>query len=160
MATTRTKSAPKRKQSTARRKSASSTSVARRRNTSNRRASSARHLPGWSDLSPKKGRRGKGKVRTIKKEVPLPMSTARFLAVLLIVATASTIYVGHIYDTQDLYAEVQQMRRQNLRLHLKHNRLKGEFDRATGPNTIYKRARTLGLTEDFTYGPVIHLDPK
>lgn len=159
MATTHTKPSPKRKQpakAVARRKPARS-AAARRKTTPSRSTTTPKRLPGWKDLG-QPTRRGKSKVRTLKRDAPLPTSTARFLGGLLVVVTACTLYVGHIYDTQDLYAEVQQMRRQNMRLHLKHNRLKGAFDRATGPKTIYQRARPLGLKEDFTYGPLIQLD--
>ena len=76
----------------------------------------------------------------------------------LVVATAFTLYVGHVHDMQELLANLQREQRENLRLHLKYNRLKGEFDRATGPAIIYERAREMGLQEGIEYGPTIVIE--
>jgi hypothetical protein len=86
------------------------------------------------------------------------ISTSRFAALVLAIAAAFTLYVGHVHATQDVLAETQRARRENLRLHLKYNRLKGEFDRATGPATITLRARALGLEEGIQYGPTISIE--
>jgi len=75
--------------------------------------------------------------------------------VLLALATVFTLYIGHVHATQDVLAEVQHARRANLQLHLELNRLKGDFDRATGPSVVYQRARTMGLEEGIAYGPTI-----
>jgi len=75
--------------------------------------------------------------------------------VLLALATVFTLFIGHVHATQDLLDELQQARRENLRLHLQHNRLKGEFDQATGPSVIYERAGAMGLEEGIAYGPTI-----
>ena len=81
----------------------------------------------------------------------------RFGLLLLLIVVVLAAYVGHVHATQNLLAEVQQERRDNLRLHLKLNRLKGEFDQATGPSVIYERATALGLEEDITYAPTIRV---
>lgn len=83
------------------------------------------------------------------------VSTKRFGLVVLLIAALFTLYIGHIHATQDLLSALQQTRRENLQLHLKYNRLKGEFDRVTGPAVIYERADALGLKEGFAYGPTI-----
>jgi hypothetical protein len=77
---------------------------------------------------------------------------------LLAVAAAFTLYVGHVHATQDLLAEVQLLRKDNVRLHMQHNRLKGEFDRRAGPAGLYERARALGLEEGIAYGPTITVE--
>ena len=79
----------------------------------------------------------------------------RFGLVLLALATVFTLYIGHVHATQDLLDELQQARRENLQLHLQHNRLKGAFDQATGPSVIYQRAGAMGLEEGIEYGPTI-----
>lgn len=81
------------------------------------------------------------------------------MALILVIAALFTLYVGHVHATQALLADLEGARRDNLRLHLKHNRLKGEFDRATGPAVIYERARALGLEEGVAYGPTIRIEP-
>ena len=83
------------------------------------------------------------------------VSTVRFGVLVLVVAGLFTAYIGHVHATLALAVELHQVQRENMRLHLKLNRLKGDFDRATGPAVIYDRARALGLEEGIEYGPVI-----
>ena len=112
-------------------------------------------LPGWKDLAaknervPKSGKNGVSRGR---------ITTPKFALLLLALATLFTLYVGHVHSTQELLADVQELRRENLRLHLKHNRVKGEYDRLIGPGIIYERAHAMGLDEGYTYGPAIRLD--
>lgn len=71
---------------------------------------------------------------------------------------AFTLYVGHVHATKDLLGRVQDVRAENQRLHLKRNRLQGEFARKISPSVIYERARELGLEESVTYGPTVSVD--
>lgn len=66
-----------------------------------------------------------------------------------------TLYVGHVFATRATLAELQNARRNNLRLHLTEDRLRGEFDRMTGPHQVMERAVVLGLEEGISYGPTI-----
>jgi len=111
-------------------------------------------LPSWADLEPSTNRKRTGSDDTFLQNV----STVRFALVILAVAGLFTLYVGHVHATTDLYSRLQQARAENQRLHLKHNRLKGEFDHRTGPSVIYERARELGLQESVTYGPPITVE--
>lgn len=86
------------------------------------------------------------------------VSTVRFAAIVLLVAAAFTLYVGHVHATKDLLGKVQEVRAENQRLHLKHNRLQGEFARKISPSVIYERAREMGLQESVTYGPPVSLE--
>lgn len=111
-------------------------------------------LPGWTDLEPAQNRRRRESGDTFLENV----STGRFGLALLVIAGLFTLYVGHVHATTDLYGELQQARTENQRLHLKHNRLKGAFDRRTGPSVIYERARELGLRESVTYGRPVSVE--
>jgi cell division protein FtsL len=111
-------------------------------------------LPGWADLEPSTNRKRTASGDTFLQNV----STVRFALLILAVAGLFTLYVGHVHATTDLYNQLQQARAENQRLHLKHNRLKGEFDHRTGPSVIYERARELGLQESVTYGPPITVE--
>lgn len=111
-------------------------------------------LPSWTDLEPPQNRRRKTTDDSFLQRV----STVRFALLVLLVAGAFTLYVGHVHATADLVTELQEVRAENQRLHLKRNRLKGEFDRRTGPAVIYERARELGLRASTSYGPPISLD--
>ncbi len=113
-------------------------------------------LPSWRQLESKENRRQKG----MEDGSPIldAISTVRFALILALVAAAFTLYVGHVHGTEDLLAATQRARQENHRLHLKYNRLKGEFDRLTGPEEIYRRARTLGLVSNTTFGPTIIIE--
>ena len=82
----------------------------------------------------------------------------RFAVWTLIACIAVTLYVGHVYSTQSTLAELQSARRENLRLRLTQDRLRGAFDRMTGPQAVMDRAANLGLEESAEYGPVINVN--
>lgn len=111
-------------------------------------------LPSWTDLEPSRNRLRPDSGGAFLENV----STVRFAVLILAIAGVFTLYVGHVHATTDLYNQLQQARTENQRLHLKHNRLKGAFDRRTGPSVIYERARELGLRASVTYGPPISVE--
>ena len=113
-------------------------------------------LPGWRELAGSaNGRAPKGtKAGTALDAIP----TLRFAVFILAVVAAFTLYVGHVHASQELLTDLQRLQRENLNLHLKHNRLKGAFDEITSPRQIYRRAHALGLVEAATYGPTIETE--
>lgn len=117
----------------------------------------AKFTPGWKDLTQKTRR--KESTYSITDTMLGALSTLRFSLSVLAVAGVVTLYVGHVHATEDVLAEVQQMRRENLTLHLRYNRVKGVYDRSTGPAVIYRRARALGLEERIAGGPTIRINP-
>lgn len=112
-------------------------------------------LPDWTDLEPPTNKR---RADPSDDSFLQKISTLRFAAVVLLLAGAFTLYVGHVHATKDLLGEVQELRADNQRLHLKRNRLQGEFARKTSPSVIYERARELGLRESVTYGPTVSVE--
>jgi hypothetical protein len=120
-----------------------------------RRRPNRAKLPGWGDLEA--GQQTQGPQQPPAGAFLERVSLLRFGLLLLLVVGGLAAYVGHVHATQQLLADVQEARQDNLRLHLKHNRLKGEFDQATGPAVIYERARALGLEEDIAYAPTIRV---
>ncbi len=142
------KNTVRRKKRTALRKKQQDTSAARRTRASH-------DLPSWRDLATSNERApGPSRLGTLIEKV----STVRFGLLVLAIAAVFTLYVGHVYATQDVLVELQQMRRENLRLHLKHNQLKSAFDRATGPSVVYQRAWAMGLEDGIEYGPTIEIE--
>lgn len=120
-----------------------------------RRRSDRTKLPGWGDLEA--GQSAQAPQRPPAGAFLERISVLRFGLFLLLVVGALAGYVGHVHATQQLLEDVQEARQANLRLHLKHNRLKGEFDQATGPAVIYERAKALGLEDDIIYAPTIRV---
>ena len=128
-------------------------------------------LPGWSDLRRSHARTlaggGGGEAAAAGGSAPrraatgflLRVETIPFALVVLSLAALFVAYVGHVHATQELVSEVQAARRTNRMLHLKHNRLRGDYDRATGPAVIHERARALGLDTHLQVGPAVRLPP-
>ena len=111
-------------------------------------------LPEWSDLHADDPFMRREQTSTLSK-----ISTLKFFLLVGALAAAATLYVGHVQATQNVLAELQQAQKENLQLHLKHNRLKGSFDAQTSPAVIYRRAGTLGLRQGASYGPTITVPP-
>ncbi len=113
-------------------------------------------LPGWNDLSSGKNKRNAA--RNVRKQVDSlleQVSTSQFAILLMAAALGLGLYVSHVFATQDTLSLLQQQRRNNLRLELQYNQLKGQLDKKISPSVIYHRARELGLQEGLAFGPTI-----
>ena len=87
------------------------------------------------------------------------MTTASFAIWLFAIAIGGTLYVGHVHGTQQTFEQLHALRKENTRLHMERDRLKGELDHAMGPAMIYPKAYELGLEEGLEYGPVVSVQP-
>lgn len=85
------------------------------------------------------------------------ISTARFVVIILALATVFTLYVGHVFATQDLLTEVQQLRNEQLALQMTQDKLEGELHHVTGPEEIFAAAGELGLSDRVHRGTPIVL---
>jgi len=88
------------------------------------------------------------------------ISALRCALVVLAIAGIFTLYVGHVYATQNVLSDLQAARKENLSLRLEYNRTKGLYDAAIGPAVIYNRAHALGLTEHTENGTPIRITPE
>lgn len=118
-----------------------------------RRPAQVEGVPGWDALSKSVPRRSKRAVRSGEPR----LTTARFALWLTALALGATLYVGHVHATQQTFETLHAAKKENLRLHLTLDQIKGELDRTAGPAVLYPKARRLGLKEGFTFGPTIHL---
>jgi cell division protein FtsB len=123
----------------------------------------AGRLPGWGDLAVTPNSPTPAAVRQPRKATARHgwfdrVASPRVMLVLVLACLAGLFYVNHVYATQDLAARAQTLRKQNTRLHLKHDRLRGEFDRLHGPSVILERARQIGLVESAAYAPTIRME--
>ena len=127
-------------------------------------------LPGWQNLpgsdagsAKRKKAGGKAAQRRAAAKSRLraldAVPSLRFGVVTLFVCVLATLFVAHVYATAATLDALQEARRANDRLRLTHQRLKGDFDRMTGPGAVMPRAAALGLEEGVAYGPPIHVDP-
>ena len=115
-------------------------------------------LPGWKDLGGKAPSRGK-KTSASRKLKALDATPSLKLGLLLLFACALvTAFIGHTFETQATLSDVQAAQKENERLRLTNQRLRGAFDQMTGPEEVMPRAARLGLVEGVAYGPAISLD--
>lgn len=112
--------------------------------------------PGWRDLSDSNALDGEGQKErwTLVDAIP----TFRMAAAIVALGLLTTLYVGHVLATQELMTRAEALRKENLSLHLRANRIKGEFDRASGPQVVHERARALGLSQHLANGPTLEID--
>ncbi|MEM6326298.1 MAG: hypothetical protein AAF791_04195 [Bacteroidota bacterium] len=115
-------------------------------------------LATWADLGSKPTSRGQ-KTRASRRVKALDATPSLRLGVLALFACALlTAFVGHTFATQATLSEVQAAQEENERLRLTHQRLRGAFDRMTGPEEVMPAAARLGLEEGVAYGPALSLD--
>lgn len=118
-------------------------------------------LPEWKDLS--KGKNKAKKKRNVRKQVDsllANVSTTRFALTLMATAVCLAFYVSHVFATQETLSLLEQQRRDNLRLELQYNQLKGQLDKKISPSVVYQRARELGLAEGIALGPTVEWEMK
>ena len=146
-----------------------------------RKARRGTALPGWADLdafqtdapagvATRAGRGAAGLRKAThladrKADRPTParlrafdaVPSLRFGLLVLLACVVGTLFVAHVYATRSTLAELQDARRDNERLRLAGQRLRGEFDRMTGPDAVMPRAAALGYEEGIAYGVPVQL---
>ena len=95
-----------------------------------------------------------------KPKVIARISTLRFGLVIFIIAGILTLYIGHVHTSQDLLAELNTLNRENVRLHLQHNRLVANYNASIGPSVIHQRVPALGLQRGYEYAGLIQNTPQ
>lgn len=96
---------------------------------------------------------------TPEPKVVARVSTLQFGLIIFILAGVLTGYIGHIHTSQDLLGEINLQRRENVRLHLQHNRLVADYNASIGPSVIYERAEVLGLQRGHEYAGLVQIAP-
>ncbi len=81
----------------------------------------------------------------VKPNVIARIPTLHFGLIIFIIAGILTIYIGQIHRSQDLLGQINTERRENVRLHLQHNRLVADLNAALGPSVIHARGDSLDL---------------
>ena len=137
-------------------------------------------LPGWADLdgtpagvAGRDGRAAAGQRKAVQladRKAGRPMLAAaarlrpfdvvpslRFGLLVVLACVIGTVFVAHVYATRSTLAGLQDARRENVRLRLAGQRLRGEFDHLTGPDAVMPRATALGLVEGVAYGVPVEL---
>lgn len=82
-----------------------------------------------------------------KPKVIARIPTLHFALIIFLLAGILTMYIGQIHRSQDLLDQINTQRRENVRLHLQHNRFVSDLNATIGPSVIHQRAGELGLKE-------------
>ncbi len=82
-----------------------------------------------------------------KPKVIARIPTLHFALIIFLLAGILTMYIGQIHRSQDLLDQINTQRRENVRLHLQHNRFVSDLNATIGPSVIHQRASELGLKE-------------
>lgn len=92
---------------------------------------------------------------TPERRVIARISSLQFGLIILVLASILTGYIGHIHTSQDLLKAINVQRRENIRLHLQHNRLVADYNASIGPSVIYERVQPLGLQRGTRFAGII-----
>jgi cell division protein FtsL len=103
-----------------------------------RKVNSTDSIPSPSQKTSKKVSQGTG----IKLSAFKP---TKIIAFTLVAAIFGFIYLTHVFATQELLGQVQQLQREYEQTQQVHDELKLRHDRMTGPANIYRKARELGF---------------
>ena len=118
-------------------------------------------LPGWKEVHAKEKARNR-RVRSKKKRTSIAdqLSTQQFALYTFVAVLLMSLYVSHVFATQDALAKLEEVRRQNMQLTLDYNQKKASFDNLVRPDQVYHRAKELGFTEGTVFGPPILWKPE
>jgi len=75
------------------------------------------------------------------------LSPVKMLVVTLLIGVFGYLYIAHIFYTQELLREVNQLRTTYENARVDHTDTRLTYERMTGPADVYRNAKTLGLTD-------------
>ena len=118
-------------------------------------------LPGWKDVHAKEKKK-KNRLRSPKKATlsAEQLSTQKFALYTFLAVLLMSLYVSHVFATQEALARLEEVRHQNLQLSLEYNQKKASFDNLVRPDQVYRRAKELGFTEGTAFGPPVLWKPE
>ncbi|TVQ69330.1 MAG: hypothetical protein EA363_09690 [Balneolaceae bacterium] len=97
--------------------------------------------------------------KTRKKSGRITLWTPwKMILLSILLGIAGSIYLTHVFETQNTLREVQQLRREYERAHRVHTEVRRNYDRMTGPAEVYNRAASLGMISGGAADPVIVIE--
>ncbi len=104
------------------------------------------------------GNRSNGQKTQKKTPLPAIWSPWKLIMLSILLGIAGSVYLTHVFETQNTLREVQQLRREYERAHRVHTEVRRNYDRMTGPAEVYSRAASLGMISGGAADPVIVID--
>jgi len=93
----------------------------------------------------KNGRKHKAGVSTVKNRSFPKLKPWKLIFAVIVLGVSGFLYLNHIFATQELLREVQQLENEYNKAKSRHDELKLQYDRMTGPAEIYDKAKELGF---------------
>ena len=115
-------------------------------------------------VNPENGRKngssnGSGSRRAVKKSSKSKLwSPWKLMLLSIVLGIAGSMYLTHVFETQNTLREVQQLRREYERAHRLHTEARRNFERITGPAEVYHRAESIGMISGGPSDPVIVIE--
>lgn len=94
--------------------------------------------------SPHNGTR-KGAGRLEKSLLPAAITPWKVIFASFLIGVCGILYINHLFTTQQILGEVQQLEAEYNKVRRIHADRKLEYDRMVGPKEIYEQARELGF---------------
>lgn len=89
---------------------------------------------------------GKRKKRSSGKKLSLPgFSAWKIILGALLIGALGTLYLSHVFATQELLREVEQLENEYNKARRHHADYRLTYDRMIGPKEIYQNAKELGF---------------
>jgi len=104
------------------------------------------------------GNRSNGRKTRRKTGLPTLWAPWKLILLSILLGIAGSIYLTHVFETQNTLREVQQLRREYERVHRVHTEMRRNYDRMTGPAEVYNRAASLGMISGGAADPVIVIE--
>ncbi|MCC5926630.1 MAG: hypothetical protein JJU41_08725 [Bacteroidetes bacterium] len=82
-----------------------------------------------------------------KKGFPGGVSPFKMIAITILIGVLGYIYIAHIFYTQQLLREVNQLRISFENTRVDHTDVQLTYERMTGPSEVYNRAKAIGLVD-------------
>ena len=131
-----------------------------------------RPKPNRRKVTPKKGKNGskrtngkssKSHGKKIKNEHKLfslgQVQPWKIILGVIVAGVLGLFYLKHVFATQELLAEVEQLEQQYEQIKRKHDYYRLTYDRMIGPKEIYDKAKAAGFIDGGPAEKVIEVEP-
>lgn len=94
------------------------------------------------------------------KGASLPVFTPwKVILATLLFGICGILYIGHVFSTQQIHQEVQQLQNEYNKAKRLHDEKRLSYDRLVGPKEIYQKAREQGFVNSGPADEIIYLKP-
>jgi len=98
-----------------------------------------------------------GSISSKKRKLPT-FKPWKFILGIILIGVLGFFYLNHVFATQKLLREVQQLENEFNKAKSKHDELKLQYDRMTGPAVIYEKAKELGFINGGPADQIINVE--